>query len=367
MNLLVIDDDKVDRLMVRELLGADYSIFEAESADVAHEFLEHQQIDCVLLDYLIPGVDSLSLLSDISAKRLPVIMLTGEGNEQIAVKAMKKGARDYINKNSISEDLLSKTISNVVSTNRLERQLAEKQEEVTYANDQLRRKVSELEQLNSDLQSFIHIAAHDLREPVKYLCGYCDVLQRELGASLVGRSQEHIAAIVRSSRRLAELIDDLRELTRIVYLKAELQSVDLNVLIEDLIKEFEHEISTRRIRITKQILPIAQGYKVLLSELYRNLFENALKYGANAEMQIDFTSEDQSGTLVLGLKNSGSEIEPQERERIFQPFYRCAANQKKEGTGIGLTLCRKIVERHAGRIWVESDQALGVHFKFTLG
>ncbi len=365
MNILLIDDDKVDRIFVREMLVDRYEVFEAETGVAAECHLMSQQINCVLLDYVIPGTDSLMLLREMVDRQYPVILLTGEGNEEVAVSAMKQGAIDYLKKSKLSRELLLKTISTAIETIDLKRQLGEKQREVFIINGKLEEKIEELQSLNRDLESFVHIAAHDLREPIKNLCSYCDLLEYEMPTSVSPRSHEYMGAIRRSAVRLSSLIDDLRALTRVVYTKVEKDRLALNTILDDVLSDFNAQVQDRSVEIRKKGLPEIEGYHPLVRELYRNLVSNALKYGAEKDLCIDFTSEQVGKTIILGVRNNGSTISPEEVEKVFQPFYRLSNSRDKEGTGMGLALCKKIIERHSGKIWVESE-GFNVHVKFIL-
>jgi len=366
MNVLVVDDDKVDRIVVRELLEKEFTIFEAESEESVHRCMDSQQIDCVLLDYLIPGTDSLLLLGKIAEKRVPVIMLTGEGNEKIAVNAMKLGAQDYLNKRNLAEELLTRTITNAVGTIELERKLDEKKRELVVANDQLQHKVHELQILNQDLESVIHLTAHDLREPLRNLCGYCGLLKREAGEQLSASCRHYIESIERGAKKLSTLIDNLRMLTRVVYTKAELETIDLNTVVRDIVEDLKPVLESRNVRVIQDSLPSVSGLRVLVEQLYRNLFDNAVKYGPKSDMSIHIGAEQLGSGWVFTVHNSGSAIPQEDLTRIFQPFYRLAQSKNIDGTGMGLALCKKIVERHGGKIWVESAPSDGVRIQFTL-
>lgn len=366
MNVLVVDDDKVDRITVRELLSDGFSIFEAESQLQAQELLNTHHVDCVLLDYLIPGTDSIGLLKEFAQQNLPVIMLTGEGNEHVAVSAMKHGAQDYINKRNLSTELLSRTVNNAVDTIALKRALNEKQAELVFTNDELKSKVAELERLNTDLENLIHMVAHDLREPLRNLSSFSDLLRNELGTGISLRSREYLDFLKGNARRLAALIDSVRALTRVVYAKIAPEQVDLNLLLNDILKEFAKPITDRSVVIKYRSLPVITGLPPLLKELLRNLIANALQYGAQEELVIEICADVQGSATTLTVRNNGEPIEEQHLNKVFIPFYRISTIRDERSPGMGLTLCRKIVERHGGRIWIESSPEMGVEVKCIL-
>jgi signal transduction histidine kinase len=366
MNVLIIDDDQVDRLTVRELLRDRFTVLEARSGEEAQPILSRNNIDCVLLDYHIPGTDSLALLREISARKHPVIMLTGEGNEDIAVSAMKEGALDYITKRNLTDDFLTRTISKAVDTANLRRRLYENQEELAKANDQLRGKVAELKRLNDDLETFIHITAHDLKEPLRNLYGYCDLVEREVSSALTSQGKQYMDGLRSNTIRLASLIDDLRELTSITHTQFTHDIVDLNDVIAAVLQDFSSAMADRKVEINLAKMPVVCGMRPLLVELYRNIIGNALKYGDPSAMALDFQAEEPTDEWLLSVHNTGPSIAQSNLERIFQPFCRLGNVTRVEGSGMGLTLCRKIIERHGGRIWAESTPESGVSIKFTL-
>lgn len=370
--LLLVDDDKVDRLLVREMLSDDYSILEANTGEKAWDLIKENDVECVLLDYLIPGTDSLSLLQSFCERGIAVIMLTGEGNESIAVTAIKHGAQDYLKKNSLSAELLSRTILNAIRTIGFKRELEQRQREIVEANNQLKHRVAQLQELNEDLEELIHISAHDLKEPVKNLCGFCDLLGREIDQSISTKAKSYLDVIRRNARRLSLFIDELRALSRVGYQKIEPSEIDLNQVINEVIDSLQTQISARKVDIVIPQFSKIYGLKPLVSELFRNLLENALKYGSDNNLGLSITSEqsklDNNEPLwIYGVRNSGVPIAAEEYSKIFQPFYRCASSRSLEGTGMGLTICKKIVERHGGRIWIDPKVTDGVHIKFHLG
>jgi signal transduction histidine kinase len=159
----------------------------------------------------------------------------------------------------------------------------------------------------------------------------------------------------------------LRALSRIVYQPVGEAAVSLVEVVDEVRKDFEATLAERQVQLRIGSLPPVRGFRTLLIELYRNLLSNALKYGSTAGLVIECTAEPAADGVILGVRNNGSVVPAEETERIFQPFFRLPNGKNREGTGMGLMLCRKIVERHGGRIWAESSEAAGTHIRFTLG
>lgn len=366
--VLVIDDDQVDRLMVRELLSSHgFLVAEAKSGEAAEQVLGEGEVGCVLLDYNIPGTDALGLLSRLVAEKVPVVMLTGEGNEAIAVETMKQGAQDYINKGRLTEELLVRAVIGSIKTVELRREIERHQDELAHVNDQLREKLEELETINGDLRAFVHLAAHDFREPLQVMHNYCDLLDRALTQGNSDSAQSFLQAIKRSAKRLANLADGFRTLTKLDHSPPDQEEINLNELIEEIMQELDKQVRERAAQITIAELPLVRGQRALMKELYLNLLSNALKFGRPSDvLHLRVTAERVGSEWVLGVWSNGSSIPRAKAEEIFKPFFRLPEHQESEGTGIGLTLCKKIVERHRGRIWLDGQEEDGVHFRFTI-
>jgi len=366
--VLVIDDDRVDRLMVRELLSSHgFLVPEAQSEEEACRVLAEGGVDCVLLDYNIPGTDAIGLLSRLVADKVPVVMLTGEGNEAVAVETMKQGAQDYINKGRLTEESLVRAVRGSIKTVELRRELERHQEELANVNEQLKEKLEQLETINGDLRAFVHLAAHDFREPLQIMHNYCDLLDRALNQGKSESAQSFLEAIRRGAKRLAHLVDGLRTLTKIDHSNLVQEELDLKRLVEEVVQELDVQIRERALQIEIAELPRVRGQKALIEELYRNLLANALKYGRpSGPFLLRLTAEVIQNEWVLGVWNNGSSIPKSEAEKIFQPFFRLLEHREIEGTGIGLTMCKKIVERHGGRIWLDVPEREVAHFLFTI-
>lgn len=206
MNILVVDDDKVDRLFVRELLDEKFKIFEAQSEREACEVISSQQVDCVLLDYLIPGTDTLALLGNLVLQDLPVIMMTGEGNEVAAVNAIRKGAQDYIKKSGLSDKLLKQTIERAVEAVAHRSNLTRQQQEQLDAATALTTKVGELQRINQELENSVRQITCEFSEPLKAITDYCDLLEQGIASTNVAPCKDYVAGIRDHCAKLAALV-----------------------------------------------------------------------------------------------------------------------------------------------------------------
>ncbi|MCA9311029.1 MAG: sensor histidine kinase, partial [Phycisphaerales bacterium] len=224
---------------------------------------------------------------------------------------------------------------------------------------------------NEDLEHFAHIASHDLREPVSRVASLSDLALQIEADRLSEQSREVLTCLRDSSAQMVDLIRDFRSLTRIDRDDVVRAEVDLAEVVGAVVAEYRDRLDRREVRVEVEAQPRLALYVNLTRALYRNLVQNALDHGPERGMVLRFTasaSEGDEGVWVLGVWNSGSTIPAGELERVFAPFRggRGKRAEGEENSGLGLSICRRIVERHAGRIWAESGADF-VHLKFMLG
>ena len=245
-------------------------------------------------------------------------------------------------------------------------QLARAQE----VQEELRIQGEELARSNDDLQQFAYVASHDLSEPLRKVANFCQLLERQYGPQLDDRARQYIDFAVDGAKRMQRLITDLLALSRVGRTTDQFVAVDLDDALEDALATLADPIAnsgTRVERLTK--LPVVQGDQSLLTSLLENLVGNAVKYGReDVPPVIRIGAEDGDENWTITVEDNGIGIDAQYAERIFVVFQRLHLRDKYGGTGIGLALCRKIVEFHGGRIWlVERDveSQPGATFRFT--
>ncbi|MFA7243300.1 MAG: PAS domain S-box protein [Sulfuricellaceae bacterium] len=227
--------------------------------------------------------------------------------------------------------------------------------------------MAELARVNDELDEFTHVASHDLQEPVRKLVAFSDLLRKDLGGELPLRAAQDLVFIVEAAQRMQRLVQDLLALSRTGNVSMVRAPVALDAAADRALEVLELRIAESGATISRVPLPTVLGDLTLLSQLYQNLIGNALKFVDGKRPEISLTAEQIDGVWVLGVRDNGIGIDPQYRDRVFQPFKRLHGRGQYEGSGIGLSICRKVVERHNGRIWVESEEGKGAHFKFTLG
>ena len=230
---------------------------------------------------------------------------------------------------------------------------------------QLERKNRELVALNAELDEFTHMASHDLQEPLRTLTAYSDLLRKDLAQSLPERAARDLGFITDAAKRMQTFIRDLLALSRAGRVVKKGDKISLGECADRALEALAMRVEETGAQVMREELPEVWGDSTLLTELYQNLIGNALKFRGDQRPIIQLTFEERNGDQIFGVKDNGLGIEPKYAQQIFQPFRRLHGVAEYEGSGIGLAICHKIVARHGGKIWVESEPGKGAHFRFT--
>jgi PAS domain S-box-containing protein len=242
--------------------------------------------------------------------------------------------------------------------------------DITYrkqAEEERERLISELQRSNDELQQFAHVSSHDLKEPIRMVTSYAQLLQKRYQGKLDEKGDLYISFIVEAAHRMSSLINDLLDLSRVGRREKPLMSVNIALVVRQALDNMRVTIEENAARITHDLLPTVAGDEIQLLQLFQNLIANAIKYRKpHIAPQIHISAERKENQWLLGVHDNGIGIEPQYHDLIFVIFQRLHHREDYPGTGIGLSICQKIVETHGGRIWVESDPGEGSSFYFTL-
>jgi signal transduction histidine kinase len=243
----------------------------------------------------------------------------------------------------------------------------------TASRDELNREVlirkrieEELRRSNENLEQFAYVASHDLQEPLRMMSSYASLLERRYKSRLDKDADEFIGYIVDGASRMQALINDLLAFSRLGRTEAVRAVVDLNTVLAAVKEGLAAAISECGAVITNDTLPTVYGNESHFTQLFLNLIGNAIKFRGLQEPRIHIGVEQYPGEVVISVRDNGIGIEPQYFEKIFLIFQRLHARSKYPGTGIGLAICKKIVENNGGRLWVESQAGDGARFCFTI-
>jgi len=227
-------------------------------------------------------------------------------------------------------------------------------------------RAEDLVRSNEELEQFAYVASHDLQEPLRIVAGYAQLLSKRYRGTLGEDADEFIEYMVDGVRRMQELIDALLQYSRVGRKGREMAPVDLDVAFDDALANLQAAIEESQARVTRDDLPDVVADRLQLAQLFQNLIGNALKFKGEEPPAVHVGAERHNGEWILEVRDNGIGIEPQYVDRIFDIFERLHSRERYDGTGIGLSICKKIVERHGGRIWVESDAGRGSAFRFTI-
>jgi signal transduction histidine kinase len=297
----------------------------------------------VLLDYSLPGRNGVEVLKSLRAGHpfVPVVMLTGQGSESVAVTAMREGAQNYIAKAAITPQALQHALRVAIDHCAMENRIHEQR---------------------ASLEIFTRALAHDLKEPVRTITSFLDLLCATERFSEKGRG--YYAFIRGATERMAALIEAVYLYTRLDGSAPQIakESCDLGAVLEDVMADLGELIRERKAAIRTASLPAVPGDRRQLAQLLQNLLCNAIHHCPGAPViRIDAVESEEH--WAVRVADNGPGIEPAQRERVFEPFKRLAHSK---GLGLGLAICKRIVEAHGGRIRCETGSDGGAAFIFTL-
>jgi light-regulated signal transduction histidine kinase (bacteriophytochrome) len=234
------------------------------------------------------------------------------------------------------------------------------------AEEALKEHSAELARSNADLQQFAYVASHDLQEPLRMVASYTQLLAKRYRGKLGADADDFIGYAVDGARRMQTLINDLLAYSRVGTRGKELASTDCEGVLEEVLVNLQTAMEETSAAVTHDPLPMVWADASQLAQVFQNLIGNALKFHGPAPPQIHISAQSNDGDWRFAVWDNGIGIDPQYADRIFVIFQRLHAHAEYPGAGMGLAITKKIVERHGGRIWVESEPGKGSTFYFTI-
>jgi signal transduction histidine kinase len=356
--ILLVEDDEDDYLITRDLLsdveGVAYQLTWLKSYEEGVAEMKRNAHDVYLVDFRLAGADGLELIREARAQGCvgPIILMTGQGDRQTDLKAMHAGASDFLTKGRIECSQLERSIRYAIEQHRM--------------RNEMQRHAEALARSNAELQQFAYVASHDLQEPLRTISSYVQLLQRRYQSKLDSDANEFIGFAVEGARRMQTLINDLLSLSRVGTRGRDLQPTDCGEALEESLANLQAAVTESGAEVTHDPLPIVVADKPQRTQLFQNLVGNAIKFNSGQTPKVHVFCRPNGKECVIGVRDNGIGIDQRHAERIFQVFQRLHDREKYAGTGIGLAICKKIVERHGGRIWVESQPGEGATFLFNL-
>ena len=224
----------------------------------------------------------------------------------------------------------------------------------------------ELRRSNAELEQFAYVASHDLQEPLRAVGGYVRLLEHRFPAHVDAKAREYIQGAAEGAIRMEQQITDLLSLSRVGSRGLRPEWTDLSVPLKTALHYLQFTIRSTGAKVTSDPMPTLPVDAIQIGQVFQNLIGNALKFSGESSPEIHVGAREAKGEWVIWVRDKGIGIGRQYFQRIFQVFQRLHTRKKHPGTGIGLAICKKIVERHGGRIWVESEPGKGATFYFSL-
>ncbi|HYX24366.1 MAG TPA: ATP-binding protein, partial [Thermoanaerobaculia bacterium] len=420
--ILIVDDSPEDREVYKRMLAQDpehsYEFLEADLGEEGLRMAQEERPDCLLLDYKLPDVDGLEFLSRLTdQKPLPVIILTGQGNEAVAVEAMKGGAQDYLLKGAVARDRLQHAVHNAIEKVSLRRKVEERTAELARANAALQtmydelevlveRRTAELSTANQELKKeirvrewaeqerarllvleqaarrhaeeanrlkdeFLATLSHELRTPLNAILGWVQVLRTgKLDAAATARALE---TIERNSRAQAQLIADLLDVSRIITgkLRLDFRPVELARIIDSALDSVRPAADAKAIHLVLSLEPLASpvlGDSDRLQQVVWNLLSNAIKFTPR-DGRVEVRLWEARPNAVIQVSDSGIGIRPDFLPYVFDRFRQAESTLTRShgGLGLGLSIVRHLVELHGGTVEVDSPgEGQGAVFRVSI-
>jgi two-component system, sensor histidine kinase and response regulator len=357
IHILLVEDNSADAYLIVRFLAAEtqVSLTHAERLDDAINRLQNNHFAAILLDLSLPDSRGIETVKQMHAAdpELPIIILTGLDDEEVAIAALREGAQDYLVKGDIQKSGLIRAIHYAI----------ERQQTL----DKLQHVNQELTRSNEELERFAYVVSHDLQQPLQGILGFAQLLTLTQQEQLNDTAKDYLEHIVSTGKRMSQLIQDLLNYSRVGADEQVNAPTDCHQLVQEVLSEIGPTLAENQGTVGIEPLPTLWGKASQLKQLFQNLLSNALKYHSPGQApQVSVSAELQATDWRFAVQDNGIGIEPAHFDQIFQIFQRLHGSQDYPGTGIGLATCKKIVENHGGRIWVESEPGVGTSVYFTL-
>jgi signal transduction histidine kinase len=362
LHLLLIEDDPEYVELMLSTLREDGFEVSADVAQTAEQFtsrVKTADYDLILGDYNLPqwrGTEALEILCRENLD-VPLIVVTGHLGEEQGIEYIKQGATDCVLK-----DRMGRLPSSVRRALEEKRQRALRRQ----SERQLVDKVAELARSNVELEQFAYVASHDLQEPLRMIASYTQLLAERYRGQLDERAEKYINYSVDGAVRMQALIHDLLKFSRVGKAQIEPSSTDCRLVVEQAVKNLQLAVEDSGAVVNWNALPVVMADASQLTQVLQNLIANAIKFHGAEKPVIQIDAERTGNEWEFAVSDNGIGIPAENREDVFVIFRRLHSRVEYGGNGIGLSICKKIIERHGGRLWVEAQATPGCRFKFTL-
>lgn len=388
LQVLVVDDDAVDRMATRRHLsksGLAIEISEAETAAAAHILLFQERYSCIFLDYRLPDTDGIALVTQLRAEGIltPIIVLTGQGDEQVAVALIKAGASDYLPKSNLSPETLARSIRSAIKVYLAEQRIRAAQLQLQQTNELLKRQNHELEEQRGQIEQqnlrlletnrlkseFLATVTHEIRTPLNAIMGFSQILKGQSKGPLNNYQTEMVERIFINGQNLLALVNDILDMSTIEANRLDLKptSFDLKELIQETIAQLSSLIGDKELVIRTAInIKDTEIYndESRLKQVCINLIHNAIKFTPSGRIGVTVNPSALNGIEII-VQDTGIGIDADQLDHIFKPFRQGDQTTKRQypGTGLGLAITHSLVSMMEGFITVDSQVGVGSTFR----
>ena len=368
--ILIVDDMPANlEVVTNHLERQGYRAVVALSGDEGIERAEYVQPDLILLDVMMPGTDGFEICRRLKAsdrtRAIPVIFMTALADTTDKLAGFAAGAVDYVTKPLNGAEVLAR-IESHLALYALRRQLAAQ-------NAQLQQEIAvrsetqaALQRSNTEFEQLAYVASHDMQEPLRKIASYLQLLSQRYQGQLDADADEFIGYAVDGAKRMQALINDLLAFSRVGTKAKPFAPTDCMHIVKTALADLQFAIEECGARVDIGELPMVMGDATQLSQLFRNLISNAIKFHRDEPPVVRVSAEPAGAFWRFTVSDNGIGIAAEYFERIFVIFQRLHGRGQYAGTGIGLAICKKIVERHGGQIEVRSVVGEGSAFALTL-
>ena len=391
LKILVVDDNEVDRMAVRDALtkaGVQMELFEVSDGNDAFFALSTTAYDCVFFDYRLPDQHGLTFIQQLRSSKIkvPSVVLTAQGDEQIAVQLIKAGATDYLSKSKISPEMLAQVLRSAIriywaetQADLVNQQLRESHEQLIRKNQELQRQQQQIQMQNfkllevSQLKShFLATMSHELRTPMNAIIGFSQILFRSKFGQLSHQQADMVERILNNGKHLLMLVNEVLDFSKLeagrLDLKAEI--FDVSKVINLAVGEMRSLADAKNLSLLVQTdlqNTLVFNDPVRIKQILINLLSNAIKFTESGEIWVE-VKELSASRVTIVVRDTGIGIAPRDFKRIFEAFRQVdqTITRKYPGTGLGLAIIDSLVRMMGGKIFLESKLGIGSMFKIEL-
>jgi PAS domain S-box-containing protein len=371
--ILLVDDNQDMRVYLERLLAEHWEVEAVSDGAQGLQAARARRPDLVLSDVIMPNLDGFGLLremrNDPTLASVPVVLLSARAGEEARVEGLEAGADDYLIKPFSARELIARVKSNLELVALRRKVEDEVRQRNVVLEERVKERTAQLEESVKELQTFAYTVSHDLRAPIRGMYRYAEtLLSRYPGKVFDVQAEGFVANIASSAERMDLLVQDLLQYSRLTQAEMKLQDVALGPVVSGVLGSMESEIKERKGRVSVDPdLPAVTGDAVMLAQALTNLVSNAIKFvPAGVEPTATIRAETQNGRVRLWVEDNGIGIAPDLHRKLFQVFERLVKSDEYPGTGIGLAIVRKAVERMGGEVGLESQPGQGSRFWIDL-